>query len=168
MLNICTKNKVYIWCDSQGIALILALVFMAMLMLLGSMMVKGTTTGLKIAGGVKRYEQGFNLADGACQISIKYLKNHSPSYPYVDPRTEGQITEGLPNYIEEKTLSDGEKYKPEIIWKGYDTNPLPGWMLNWQGYSSYHRINYKARGEGKTSNMENSVGVFAILVKITK
>jgi len=163
-----TGRARHLHCDYHGMALILAMVFMAMLMILGSMMVTSTVTGLKISGGVKRYEEGFSLADGACEISIKYLKKHNPSSPNIDPRDGVKITDGLPSYIKETTLSGGKKYAPQIWWKGYDTKPLPGWMLNWQGYSSYHRIHYKARGEGKPSGAENSVAVSAILVKITK
>jgi len=157
-----------LYCDCQGVALILAMGFMVILLILGSMMVTNSGTGIKISGGVKRYEERFNLADGACEISIKYLKKHNPPSPNVDPRDEGEIRNGLPDYIKETTLPGGMKYKPQIWWKGYDIKPIPGWMLNWQGYSKYHRIHYKARGEGKLPNVENSVVVSAILVKITK
>ncbi len=151
--------------NNQGTALITAMIFMVILMLLGIWMVNQSVIGIKIAAALKRYEQAFNLADGACQMTMRYIIQHTPESSDWDPRKEANVA-GLPAYIKE-TQTGNNKYRPEIIYKGYDPNPIPGWMLNWQGYSRFHRRHYKLKGQGETPR-GNKATVSTLVVKILR
>ena len=70
----------------------------------------------------------------------------------------------LPSYMDGTTLSDGESYTPEVWWEGYDTKPLPGWMLNWQGYSAFHRVNYKCQGIGSIPSRQSETKVYGLVM----
>ena len=150
--------------QDKGFALIMAIAFLAVLMMLGAYLATQSLTGLQISSGLRDYEKCFNIADGACQISMEYVKNYAPDAPAWDPSLRGKITSNLPSYMDGTTLSDGERYTPEVWWEGYDTKPLPGWMLNWQGYSAFHRVNYKCRGVGSIPSRQSETKVYGLVM----
>ncbi len=163
--------------DQKGAALIIALIFLGILSLLAGWAILQSTTGIKIAGAIKQYNITFNLADGDTNIAINYLRSHTPSSPKWNPSKEADITQGVPSYFKNKDLPPPPlrlprvpaRHQPFMKWKGYDTTPLPGWMLNWQGYSQYYRIQYIAGGRGESQvNSTIKTEIDAILLKITR
>ena len=157
--------------NQKGVALITAMIFLALLTLIGVWAVTQSTTSIKITASLKRYDLTFNLADGATSMAIGYLKKHTPPSPNWDPTVQGEITSGLPLYIQNTqeitlpSLPVKPKYKPSIEWRGYASNPLPGWMINWQGYSAFHRVHYLAKGKGEIPDVAQTV-IRALVVKI--
>jgi len=163
--------------SQKGAALITALIFLGILSLLAGWAILQSNTGIKISGALKQYDITFNLADGDTNLSINYLKDHTPTSPQWNPAKEVEITQGVPSYFKTKNSPPPPSRLPQIMarhqpfmkWKGYDTSPLPGWMLNWQGYSQFHRVQYIAGGRGE-SQVSSSVQteIDALIVKITR
>ncbi len=155
--------------NQKGIALITTIIFLALLTFIGILAVNQSTTGIKISAALKRYDLTFNLADGATSMAIRCRKSCTPHSPNWKPTVQGEVTSGLPSYMQETNLPSlphKPKYKPSIEWKGYDTTPLPGWMLNWQGYSAFHRVHYLAKGKGEIPNQSQTT-IHALIVKVT-
>ncbi len=159
--------------NQKGVALITTMIFLILLTLIGVWAVTQSTTGIKIAASLKRYDLTFNLADGATSVAITYLKNYTPLPSQIWKPTERQeiSSEQMPSYMRENTINIKPKYeaiyKPTIEYKGYDTTPLPGWMLNWQGYTAFHRVYYLAKGKGEIPNKAQTV-IRALVLKITR
>ncbi len=153
--------------NNKGIALIVVLIFLALLTSLGLWLNMATVVELRTTAALKNYEEAFNLADGASQLSIRYLSRTTPPSPSWDPRSEGYITSGLPSYMQESTVAVG-RLTPKVLYKGYTSTPPPGWMLNWQGYSAFHRLKYVARGEGTLTQTGAKSTVDVILLKLSQ
>ncbi len=152
----------------KGIALVLVLIFLALLSSLGLWLTMTSIIELKTTEALKNYEEVFYLADGASQLSLRYLAKNVPPPPGWDPTNEGQIT-NLPTYLDEKSLQGGkEKLKPIVLYKGYSTKPPPGWELNWQGYYGFHPLRYIARGQGELPTKGSKSTVDVIILRITR
>jgi hypothetical protein len=56
--------------------------------------------------------------------------------------------DSMPDYMSQQTLGDDDDtvVVPGVDFVGYRTTPPPGWMLNWQGYSSFHGVFYRPSG----------------------
>ena len=155
--------------SKRGVALIVVMIFLALLTSLGVWLSMNSVIEMKTTASLKNYEEAFNLADGASQLSIRYLLNTTPPPPSWDPRQTGTITQGLPAYMNQKTLAGGrKKLKPQVVYKGYSVTPPPGWMLNWQGYSAFHRLKYVARGVGEIPTRGAKSTVDVLLLKISQ
>jgi hypothetical protein len=157
--------------NQKGVALVMTTIMMLLLSMLAVFLTSQSLTGVKIAGAMKDYEQVFYLADGASQMSIQYLKTHNPPSSSWNPTIQTRAS-GLPSYMESPVTMTGytltPKFQPDVDWEGYDTLPLPGWMLNWQGYSAFHRVHYKAVGEGQLAAKAARDEVGALVIKLAK
>jgi len=137
--------------DKRGMALVLSVIILVFLTALGIWAITTTTTEVKITGFHKDYERAFSLADGACEVGLKYLETHALSPPNPDPNVKGVYpSEELPSYMSCQELG----YTAEISYEGYSPTPPPGWELNWQNYGGFHSRFYKVKGIGKVANSE--------------
>ncbi|MCF8037828.1 MAG: pilus assembly PilX N-terminal domain-containing protein [Desulfohalobiaceae bacterium] len=156
----------------QGMALVLALVFMVILAGLGAGLLTQSLTGVKVSAGLRDYEKTFQLADGACQRSIGWVTSQARFGPtHDDPSQTGSPVSSLPGHMNTKIAepgANGEKTLAKVTWEGYDTRPLPGWMINWQGYSNFFRANLKAVGVGELDNREGNSTVSALMIRIQR
>jgi len=155
----------------KGIALPTTLVFLLILMTFALWITTQIRNEIRISAALKQYEEAFNLADGACDIAIKYLLHKTPRKDNWNPQLEGKcVFPTQDQSIFNQYHEEGKfQFQPVILWKGYDTRPLPGWMLNWQGYSSFHRVHYKTEGRVKSSQNESNISrVSAIILKIIR
>ena len=153
----------------QGMALMIVIIFLGLLTSLGIWLSMTAIMEIKTTTSLKNYEEAFNLAEGASQLSIRYLFRTTPPPPHWDPRLEGTLTEGLPSYLEEATFQGGKKkLKPKIVYKGYSSTPPSGWMLNWQGYSAFHTRKYVAEGVGELPSKRTKSTVDVILLKVSQ
>ncbi len=150
----------------------MALIFLVMLTGLGAGLLSQSLTGVKVAAGLRDYEKSFQLADGACQRSIGWVKAQARFGPANDdPTQQGIALSSLPDYMKTKIAEPGttmEKSMATVTWEGYDTRPLPGWMINWQGYSNFFRANLKAEGKGELGGREGNSTVSALLIRIQR
>jgi len=170
-----TKNKRILptsfFRDQAGIALPLTIIFLGAMLLLGIWTLRQTEIAYKITGAIKQYTNAFYLADGAFMVTANYLKNHAPLPRTWNPTGIEQDTESttlpLPTYFESENDIQAGKLIPKLRWMGYDETPLPGWMLNWQGYSNFYRVNYLAKGKGKTSQ-NHTVEVEGLVMRIIR
>ena len=157
--------------DERGMALVMVTVMMLVMSLTAVWLVNQGVTHFKITRAMTTYESTFNLADGAAQVSLAYLLDHNPPSPNWNPSIEGRAS-GLPDYMNNGVQFTDRPFspqvQPDILWKGYDTKPLPGWMINWQGYSAFHRIHYKARGIGRFNIKRSQVRIGALVVKLAR
>jgi len=157
--------------NQRGVALVMTTLMLLLLSMLAIFLTAQSFTGTKISGALKDYQETFYLADGASQISVQYLKLHNPPSSHWNPTVLARAA-GLPAYMETPVTVAGfalsPNFRPDVDWKGYDTLPLPGWMLNWQGYSAFHRVHYKARGEGQLVSKSARGQVGALVVKLAK
>ena len=153
--------------SDSGIALIVVMIFLVLLTSLGLWLNMTSVMEMRTTAALKNYEKAFDLADGATQLDLRYLYKTTPPSPSWNPSVEGAITSGLPEYLQEQTVGKG-KIKPKIIYKGYLSTPPPGWMLNWQGYSGFHRLQYVARGQGEIPQVGSKSTVDIILTKISQ
>ena len=156
--------------NQSGMALVLAMIFLVLLTSIGLMLIDQSVTGIKVSSGLRDYDKAFNLADGAGQMSMQYLISRA-TLDSSDPYANNTATvAGLSGTYMDQThnLSSGSSYRPGALWMGYDSSPTPGWMLNWQGASKFHKVNLSARGTGSVTTRESNSSVESLMVKIQR
>ena len=145
----------------KAVALITVLAFMVIMMFLAIWLTAQMRTHLKFTASLKRYEKLFALADGACSRALYYLKTHIPR-PRLFSGQAVSITQNLPAYLDQNI--NGTSSKGEIVFFGYSPKPLPGWMLNWVGYSNYHLEHYKAIGNATEEDHCDTVSALVCII----
>lgn len=159
--------------SERGIAMVLAITLMGLLSSLGIYLVVGSGTSYRISKAMQRSEIAFNMADAAVQLSLRAIRNSppSPSFGQLNSTDMQPITDGLPSYVSQQNLGGGA-VTPNIDYVGYKTSPPAGWMINWQGYSSFHSMYLRARGTASiplpTSQGNAQSAVSALSLKVTR
>jgi hypothetical protein len=156
---------------NKGIALMLTLVFMLILSMLGAMLLQQSRTTIKVSSGLRDYEQAFNLADGGCLLCYNHITTRGKIDSSMKNANQTNVNiANLPSYMNASLSvpSSRSKYRSNAKWMGYDNKPLPGWMLNWQGYSNFHTVNLKCSGGGNIPDREGDGSVFSLLLYLTR
>lgn len=159
--------------DEKGIAMVLALTLIGLLSSMGLYLIMESGTSYRITKSMVRSECVFNLADGAVQLGLRCITTSAPSptYQQLSNAVIQPITAGLPSYMVNQNLGQGS-FSPTLNYVGYTTTPPPGWMMNWQGYSSFYSLYYNSRGQA-TIPLPNSQGnalsnVSVLALKVSK
>jgi len=158
--------------NERGIAMVLALSMVALLSILAIWLMLGSGKALRITTAATRYECGFNLAEGALQLSSHYLEGASPV-----PYHANIMDSTLPIPIEDDdALPDEPMGKgfmiPRIHYVDHNSNPPPGWMANPQGYYRFFSMYYQPRGKGRiplsSAKGDATTTVATIVWKVSK
>lgn len=156
--------------NSNGLAMVLALSLTGLLSLLGIWLLLQAKTAFRVTTATTRYESVFNLAEAALQLSMRCVQANTlyPTWANFSGTTE--LTAGLPAYASPSSFGNG-LIDPGIYYAGYDPNPPPGWSTVWHGYSGYHSVFYKLRGEGRiqlpSSQGDSKTAVLSFATKIS-
>lgn len=137
--------------NEKGMAMVLAMSMIGLLCLFGVWMLIESQTAFRVTASMERREAAFNLAEGALQLNYRCLLDNgpSPSYAQLVSTAPVDITpSGLSYMASEQSLGRGT-ITPTIQYVSYNTTPPPGWMVNWQGSSSFHSLYFKAVGVGR-------------------
>lgn len=138
----------------KGVAMVVAITLIGLLSSLGLYLILESGTSSRISKSMIRSEEAFNLADGGSQLGIYCISKSppSPSFGQLQSTSIQTIpTTQLYKYMQAATLGSGGStgtYTPTIDYVGRKSTPPPGWMLNWQGYSNFYSLTYRARGQG--------------------
>lgn len=157
--------------NSNGLAMVLALSLTGLLSLLGIWLLLQAKTAFRVTTATTRYESVFNLAEAALQLSMRCVQANTiyPTFANFSGTTE--LTAGLPACASPSPSSFGNGLIiPGIDPVGYG-DPPPGWSMVWHGYSSYHSVFYKLRGEGQielpSSQGDSKTAVLSFATKIS-
>jgi len=159
--------------NQRGIAMVLAISLVGLLSSLGVYLIWESGTAFRMTKAMNRYESAFNLAEAALQLGLRCIRRSAPSpnFQQLNSGTVQTISEGVPSYIAAQSMGQGT-ITPRIDYLGYRTTPPPGWMLNWQGYSSFHGLYYRPVGQGSVplpsgkGNAQSTVG--AVTLKVAR
>ena len=157
--------------DEKGIAMVLAITLTGLLSSLGLYLIMESGTSYRITKAMVRSESALNLADGGTQLGMRCINRNTPS-PGFQQLTNPTIQPigGLPSYMTAPLSLGGGTIARSVDYVGYNTTPPPGWMLNWQGYSSFHSLHYRSRGQASIplpasqGNAQSNVSVLALKV----
>jgi len=155
---------------NKGFVLVITLIFLVILTLFGIWATNLGNVSLRVSTAIKRYIIALNLANGGLKVSIKALEKKTPTSPNWNPTFSAIIpSANLDSYVQETNVtsqvySSPTSFDSKVEYEGYDNKPLPGWMLNWQGYGGFHSYHYKAYGYGKFSTTNSTVS--ALVLKI--
>lgn len=153
--------------------MLLTLTLTGLLSLMGVWLMLQTKNAFRVTTATTRYESVFNLAEAALQLGLRCIRMNSPfpTYAHLTTSAPAAITTGLPEYLTETQLETGLAI-PEIYYTGFSKTPPRGWMLNWQGYSAFHNVNYMCRGEGRvelpSSAGDASTAVVSFATRVTQ
>jgi len=165
--------------NQKGFAMVLAISMIGLLSLFGVWMLMESQTSFRVTASMERREMTFNLAEGALQLDYRCLTDNvpSPSYNQLNPagdnetkiERESDVTPGLSYLAEEQTLGKGTT-TPKIRYISYSPNAPPGWMLNWQGSSSFHSMYYRAKGKGRIALEKGAAqtNLSALMLRVTR
>lgn len=143
--------------DEKGIAMILAITLTGLLSSLGLYLIIESGTSYRVTKSMVRTESVFNLADGGVQLGLRCISNSAPSPAYAELSSpEIQSIQNMPSYMAVQSFGGGS-VMPSVDYIGHKTTPPPGWMLNWQGYSSFFSLDYRSHGQA-TIPLPNSQG----------
>ena len=152
--------------------MVLAICLTGLLSLLGMWLLLQSKTAFRVSTATTRYESVLNLAEAALNLGLRCIKMNTlfPSSAYLNTSTPKALSVQSPGY-ESRQLNGGQ-ITPQIYYSGYDKNPPPGWMLNWQGYSAFHNVHYMCRGEGRvelpSSQGDAKTAVVSLAKKVTQ
>ncbi len=152
--------------DDSGMVLLVTLIVIFLMLLSGLWLVYHTGVLFRITGSINRYEVGLNLADGASEIGVGYLVKYIPM-PEEGISSETEVECPLPSDMNQwqRDNGTGYSYRTRIFWENYSTEPPPGWMVNWQGYSRFYSMQYKVVGEGRVGDFPpQRVSILAVKV----
>lgn len=138
--------------NEKGLAMVLAISLIGLITSLALYLMVGSTNTYKTEKTMARHESALNLAEGALQLSLRCVRRSAPSPSYTQ-LTAGassimDITSGLPKYMSAQQSAGIGTITPSLGYVGVSTVPPAGWMMNWQGYSSFYGIYYRSRGAG--------------------
>ena len=172
--------------QNTGSALILVLMFMTVLLLAAGWLGLQTRTETQLAGAMKQFSQAINVADGALEIGVFYLKKiASPTgskswNPNIFQGEEIGILNNYSNFINqsEPTIISGTddnlKYTCGIKLLDINPTPPPGWGLSERGYGNRmgtytYELNSKGylllQGSNSTQLASAAMGAFLIKVQ---
>lgn len=157
--------------------MVLAISLVGLVSSLALYLMMGSNNAYKTSKTIARHESALNLAEAALQLSLRCIRRSAPSPNYTQLTSVGSsstvsaITSGLPSYITSQTAGIGT-LTPAVDYVGVQTVPPAGWMLNWQGYSSFYGVYYRPRGSGVValpSSQGNATATVSVLAeKVTR
>ncbi len=160
--------------NEKGIAMVLAVSMIALLSLFGVWMLVESQTTFRVTTAMERRQSAFNLAEAALQLNYRCLYDNSlsPSYANLTDNTPVEVTpSGLTYMNPEQGLGEGYM-TPTLQYLTYRTTPPSGWMINWQGASSFHSLYFRAMGKGTIplpSGKANARNILsALLQRVTR
>jgi Tfp pilus assembly protein PilX len=138
--------------NEKGLAMVLAITLIGLLSSLGMYLIVESGTSFRITKAMERSEQAFNMAEAALQLGLRCIRNSppSPSFTQLQSTTTVEIPVGYPSFMKSQSFGGGT-ITPYVDYVGYRTTPPPGWMLNWQGYSSFYGLYFQSRGQSQIS-----------------
>lgn len=139
--------------NEKGLAMVLAITLVGLLSSLGIYLILQSGAALRMTKAMVRHETAINLAEAGLQLGLRCIRSAPPSPSYEQLTTSNSttirpITEGIPSYLARQNFGAGS-ISPRIDYIGYRTTPPAGWMLNWQGYSSFHAVYYRSMGDAR-------------------
>jgi hypothetical protein len=139
--------------NEKGLAMVLAITLVGLLSSLGIYLILQSGAALRMTKAMARHETAMNLAEAGLQLGLRCVRSSPPSPTYEQLTTSNSntikpITEGIPSYLAKQNFGAGS-IDPRIDYIGYRTTPPAGWMLNWQGYSSFHAVYYRSVGDAR-------------------
>lgn len=158
--------------DEGGMAMVLAICLTGLLSLLGMWLLLQSKTAFRVSTATTRYESVLNLAEAALNLGLRCIKMNTPlpSSAHLNTSIPKALNVSSPSYAARRL--NGGQVTPQIYYSGYDKNPNPGWMLNWQGYSAFHNVHYMCRGEGRielpSSQGDATTAVVSLAKKVTQ
>jgi len=160
--------------DEKGMALVLAVSMIALLSMFGVWMLVESQTAFRVTTSMERRQTAFNLAEAALQLDYRCLLDNSisPTYANLTSSTPVDITpSGLTYMASEQSLGRGT-ITPTIQYVSYTTTPPPGWMMNWQGSSSFHGLYFRAKGKGTiplpSAKGNAEIELSSLILKVTR
>ena len=158
--------------NNSGMAMVLAICLTGLLSLLGIWLLLQSKTAFRISTATTRYASVLNLAEAALNLGLRCIRTHTllPSSAHLNTSVPKALSIQSPDFSPRQL--NGGQITPEIYYSGYDKNPPPGWMLNWQGYSAFHNVHYMARGEGRvdlpSSQGDATTAIVSLAKKVTQ
>lgn len=141
--------------SQKGIAIVLVITLMGLLSSLGLYLILGSNASYRMTKAMQRSESAFNLAEAATQLSLRCISKSVPfpSFEQLNSSLILPIKTGLPYYMKKLENLGGVPgtSTPTIDYVGYKTIPPVGWMLNWQGSSSFTSLYLRAKGHSEIS-----------------
>ena len=159
--------------SEKGIAMVLALSLIGLLSSLGLYLIMGSMTSYRTTSAMQRSESAFNLAEAATQLGLRCLfkSSPSPSFLELNSSTILPVQTGL-DYMAPQSNLGGGTIIPNVDYIGYKITPPPGWMLNWQGNSSFYSLYLRSRGQASitlpASKGATQSTVTALVLNVTK
>ncbi len=137
--------------DEKGVAMVLAVSMIGLLALFGVWMLVEGQTAFRVTASMERRESAFNLAEAALRLDFRCLLENapSPSYALLASTNPLDVTPTGISYMASAQCLGKGTITPTIKYLAYNTAPPPGWMLNWQGSSSFYSLYYRSTGEGR-------------------
>lgn len=155
--------------NEKGMAMVLAISMIGLLSLFGIWMLVESQTAFRVTTSMERRQSAFNLAEAALQLGYRCLIDNSLSPSYANLISSAPVDKtptGLAYMASGQSLGRGSM-TPTIHYVSYTTTPPPGWMMNWQGSSSFYGLYYRAMGDGAIalpSGKGNARSVLSALV----
>ena len=142
--------------NERGIALVLTILLLTLLASLGLWLMTESQTEVKIVQSNERREETLHLAESACWLGIHALEALALSLPQstgfanVTPGRNGSLAYLGTNQTIQNMTSATYRLSPDIFSSRYFYNQVPpaGWMINWQGSTSYYTSFFLCRGHG--------------------
>ena len=159
--------------DEKGIAMVLAITLIGLLSSMGLYLIMESSTSYRITKSMVRSESAFNLADGGAQLGLRCIRSSppTPGYQQLTSSTTQPMQDRLPGFMVVQNVSGGS-VTPTVEHVGYKRTPPPGWMINWQGYSAFHSVFYRSRGQAAIplpaaqGNAQSRVSI--LVLKVTR
>jgi hypothetical protein len=143
--------------NQKGLAMVLAITLVGLLSSFGVYLILQSGAALRMTKAMVRHEGAVNLAEAGLQLGLRCIRTSPPSPTFTELASANSgtlkaITEGLPSYLGKHNYpkSDSKStIESRIDYIGYKTTPPAGWMVNWQGYSSFHGVYFRPVGDAR-------------------
>lgn len=134
--------------NEKGLAMVLAIMLVTLLASFGMWLLLETHSGFRITSAFQRIEETFHMAEGACWFSVRAIDTNDLSLP-TNPTIDHVKIPATETYMAANQSLGRGHVTPETFSARnfFNSTSPPGWMLNWQGGSGYHRRFYLSKGE---------------------
>ncbi len=146
--------------SEKGLAMVLAITLVGLLSSFGIYLILQSGAELRMTKALARHEAAVSCAEAGVQVGLRCIRSSppSPTFNELSGTASGNImaiSEGLPSYMGTKSYPENPPstwtaplgtVTSRIDYIGYKTTPPAGWMLNWQGYSSFHGVFFRPVG----------------------
>jgi hypothetical protein len=160
--------------SEKGLAMVLAITLVGLLSSLGIYLILQSSAALRMTKAMVRHEGAVNMAEAGLQLGLRCIRTSPPSPAFDELASSNSgtiksIVEGLPTYLGKQNYPIGSlsTIESRIDYIGYRTTPPAGWMLNWQGYSSFHGIYFRPVGNARIPISSSQGDANSILSTLT-